>query len=248
MAPVPGPPFGGFFVCGAFVNIFVYSDESGVLDVAHNDIYVFGGLIVLSSEDKEEWSRRYSAAERRIRFKGDYHKGQEIKASVVSNQEKLELYKALNGCHRFGVVIDQKKINHRIFDSKKSKQRYLDYAYKIGVKRAFEQMIDEGIIRANDVEHVYFFVDEHTTATDGRYELREALEQEFKHGTFNGTWDKFFPPIFEQVKSVELEYCNSAVKILVRAADVVANRIFYLARTNSLEKHINNKLYITRLP
>lgn len=74
------------------------------------------------------------------------------------------------------------------------------------------------------------------------------MEQEFKYGTFNGTWEKFFPPIFEQVKSVELEYCNSAVKILVRAADVVANRIFYLARKDSLEKHVNGRLYITWLP
>ena len=27
------------------MNIFVYSDESGVLDKAHNDIFAFGGLV-----------------------------------------------------------------------------------------------------------------------------------------------------------------------------------------------------------
>lgn len=230
------------------MNVFVYSDESGVLDVSHNNIYVFGGLIILSSESKEEWSRRYSSTERRVRTKGQYGKEQEIKANIVSNKEKLELYKSLNGCYKFGTVINQRKLNSRIFDSKKSKQRYLDYAYKIGVKRAFEEIIAKGIIKANDIEHIYFFVDEHTTATDGRYELREVLEQEFKHGTFNGNWDKFFPPIFEKVKSVELKYCNSATKILVRAADVVANRIFYLARTKALEEHASDKLCITKLP
>lgn len=29
------------------MDIFVYSDESGVFDVKHNDYFVFGGLILL---------------------------------------------------------------------------------------------------------------------------------------------------------------------------------------------------------
>ena len=40
------------------MNIYVYSDESGVFDRKHNDIYVFGGLILLGTEEKNKWSRR----------------------------------------------------------------------------------------------------------------------------------------------------------------------------------------------
>ena len=50
---------------------------------------------------------------------------------------------------------------------KKSKQRYLDYAYKIALKRAFEWLIDEKYISGEEVENIYIFVDEHTTATNG---------------------------------------------------------------------------------
>lgn len=230
------------------MNLFVFSDESGVFDRQHNDIYVFAGLILLSSESKEEWSRKYSAAERRIRISGKYRRDQELKASLVTNSEKLDLYKSLNGCHKFAVVIRQQKLLGSIFESKKDKQRYLDYAYKIGVRRALERLVDEGLVNPSEVENMYFFVDEHTTATNGRYELKEALEREFKNGTYNYNWDKFFPPLFTSINTVNLEYCNSATKLLVRAADVVANRVFYLARNSMVSSISDSKVLLTILP
>lgn len=118
----------------------------------------------------------------------------------------------------------------RIYLSKKDKQHYLDYAYKIAVKRAFESLIQDETVKPDDVERLYFYVDEHTTATNGRYELQEALEQEFKLGTYNYKYDTYYPPIFRYLKDVQLEYCNSKSKLLVRAADIVANKIFYLVR------------------
>lgn len=50
----------------AIINIFVYSDESGVLDKVHNDFYVFGGLVFLSRETRDNYSRIYAAAENNI--------------------------------------------------------------------------------------------------------------------------------------------------------------------------------------
>ena len=40
------------------MNIYVYSDESGVFDKVHNDIFVFGGLIMLETSSKEEWLKK----------------------------------------------------------------------------------------------------------------------------------------------------------------------------------------------
>lgn len=219
------------------MNIYVYSDESGVFDKAHNDYFVFGGLILLGTEDKEIWSRKYASVEKILRTNKDVAADYELKATQVTNKEKGKLFRALNGCHKFGVVVKQKKILSRIFLSKKDKQRYLDYAYKIAVKRAFESLIQEGMMHPDEVERLYFYVDEHTTATNGRYELQEALEQEFKLGTFNYKYDTYYPPIFTGMKAVQLEYCNSKSKLLVRAADIVANKIYYLAK-NDMEKEI----------
>lgn len=63
------------------MDIYVYSDESGVFDKTHNKFFVFGGLIILGKESKDEWSRRYIAAERVIRNSGRYKKDAELKAS-----------------------------------------------------------------------------------------------------------------------------------------------------------------------
>lgn len=216
------------------MNIFIYSDESGVFDKIHNEYFVFGGLILLGKDSKEEWERLYRNAE--IAITPKYQQNQELKASVVSNKDKGKLFRSLNKCYKFSVVINESKVHEEIFKNKKSKQRYLDYAYKITVKKALQDVINKGIINPNEVENIYFFVDEHTTATDGKYELREALEQELMVGTFNYHYSVFYEPIFPDLKSLSLEYCNSEKKRLVRAADIIANRVYYLAVSNQLEK------------
>ena len=71
------------------MNIFVYSDESGVLDKAHNDIFAFGGLVFLSKDEKDIASRKYHAAERIVRNSGDYG-NVEIKASTIIAKEKRD--------------------------------------------------------------------------------------------------------------------------------------------------------------
>ena len=41
------------------MDIFVYSDESGVFDVKNNRYYVYGGVIFLSKNDREIANRKY---------------------------------------------------------------------------------------------------------------------------------------------------------------------------------------------
>lgn len=219
------------------MNIYIYSDESGVFDYEHNKIFVFAGIIILGSKEKADWERRYAAAENAI--KKNYGLGEELKATKVSNKDKGKLFRSLNGCYKFSVLIDEQRVHKQIYKSKKDKQRYLDYAYKIAIKKALENLIKEKLIEISEIEGIYFFVDEHTTATNGKYELREVLESELKYGTFNTNWQIYYPPIFPNIKHIDLQYCNSASKRLVRCADIIANKIFYLANNDKLEE-INN--------
>lgn len=233
------------------MNIFVYSDESGVLDKVHNSIYVFGGLVYLSKNDRDIASRKYSKAEQDIRTAGEYAADVELKASVIKPGEKRKLYRSLNACYKFGVVINQSRVFDSIMKDKKSKQRYLDYVYKIGVKRLLEELIRRGIIDPATVENMYFFVDEHTTSTNGLYELEESLEEEFKRGMHARDFTMYYPPLFPNLKGLKLEFCNSAKKTLVRAADIIANRIYHDALNgNDIKPFDNNeqKLFITYLP
>ena len=218
------------------MNIFIYSDESGVFDKYHNNYFVFAGVICVESKNKEKWCRMYSAAERTVRVSGSYPPDMELKASAITNAEKGKLFRSLNNCYKFCTVIDQQRVLSQIFNSKKDKQRFLDYAYKVAVKNAFIKMIEAGIIDPRSVSNLYFYVDEHTTATNGRYELSESLEQEFKHGTYNYKYDRYFPPIFTGLQSVSVDFCNSKNKFLVRAADIVANKVYHHAIENDFTK------------
>ncbi|MDO5377113.1 MAG: DUF3800 domain-containing protein [Clostridia bacterium] len=230
------------------MDIFIYSDESGVFDVCHNRYFVFGGLIFLSKEERDICARKYSKAEKDVKAGIGMATGEEAKASNITNASKGKLFRALNHQIRFGVIIEEDKIHQNIWLSKKDKQRYLDYAYKIAVKRCFENLIRQNRIDPTRVKHVHFFVDEHTTATNGRYELRESLEQEFKWGTFNYSWNVFYPPIFPDVQTVTLDFCNSSKKTLVRAADIVANRIYYYAKSTEGYSADEEDLFVIRLP
>ena len=211
------------------MNIFVYSDESGVFDAEHNSIFAFGGVVFLSKTGKDATSRKFIKAENDLRRNPKNQNSSELKACKISPKEKGKLFRSLNNVIKFGVVIKQKRILKEIYTNKKSKQRYLDYAYKIALKRCFEKLIIDNYISPNEIHNIYIFVDEHTTATDGKYELSEALEQEFKHGTFNHAYSKFFPPIFCELQTLEVKFCNSAATPLVRAADIVANKIYHEA-------------------
>lgn len=230
------------------MEIYIYSDESGVFDKAHNRYFVFGGILFLSKEDRDVCARKYIKAEKDVKESMQLAKNQEAKAAVIDNKYKNKLFRALNNQYRFGVIVDQQKLLDRIFASKKDKQRYQDYAYKIAVKRLLEKLIHEGTIIPEKVETLTFYVDEHTTATNGCYELREGLEQEFKSGTYNYQFSRFFPPIFPTLKSLNLQYCNSGKKVLIRAADIIANKVFYLAHTQEDYTADEDDLFVIRLP
>ena len=221
------------------MNIFVYSDESGVLDKVHNQYFVFGGILFLSKEEKDIASRKYSAAERVIRNSGQYGADVEVKASTITAGEKRKLYRSLNGYYKFGVIVHQSKV----FDS--------IIVFKIGVKRLLQELICRGIVIPDQVENMYFFVDEHSTSTNGLYELSESLEEEFKRGMYSRDFTTFFPPLFPKVQSVNLKFCNSSAVRLVRAADIIANRVYHDALSGNTQNPFNgesNKLFITNLP
>ena len=227
------------------MDLFVFSDESGVFDKEHNEIYVYGGLIFLGKEQKDVYARKYIAAEKALRGQ-KYAADEELKACRISNKEKGKLYRSMNGAIRFGVIVNQKNVLDRIFQSKKDKQRYLDYVYKVGLKKALQKMIVDGIIEKSSIENVCVFTDEHTTATNGRYELREGLEQELKNGTYNMQYNKFFPPVFDALGGIHLTNCDSSKVPLIRAADIVANRIYFMALNRNIEKL--EGIYLTTLP
>lgn len=227
--------------------IFVYADESGVFDKKHEEYFVFGGLIFLTKEERDSQVRRYRSAERSLGSGAGRTPKGEIKATTLSNRDKGKLFRSLNSAHKFSVVIHVPDLQDSIFEHKKTKQRYLDYAFKRAVKYALEEFMQSGMIPQDYDGAIEVLMDEHTTATDGRYELREALEQELRIGTHNWDYQTFFPPLLKKLKAVNFIMKDSRNDALIRGSDIVANRVYYLMKSGQQDK-IRTKITTLFLP
>ncbi|EMZ42719.1 MULTISPECIES: DUF3800 domain-containing protein [Atopobium] len=228
------------------MNIFIYGDESGVFDKQHQDFFVFGGLIFLSKEDREKSYRYFIHAENKI--KSQYQYGSELKACVISNKHKAGLFRSTNNLIRYAFIIDEQMVSDGSFSHKKTKQRYLDYVYKVGLKRVLVTLMKQNKLQAKEVENIYIRFDEHTTATNGRYELCESIEAEFKRGVINNVYGTFHEPIFPSMKgTVEVSYRDSTADALIRASDIIANQSWHYARTGQTDK-LKQKLEVITFP
>lgn len=229
------------------MNIFVYADESGVFDVIHNDYYVFAWILCIGTRKRDICSRKFSHAEKTL-FKCEKYKDcDELKAVMLKPKHKMSIYRSTNSFCRGAVIIDQKKIHSKIFASKKSKQRYLDYAFKIGVKKHVQSLIKHGKLDISEKMNLYLVLDEHTTATDGKYELKESIHEEFKYGMFNYNYQCHFPPILPNLNDVEVRYVDSKKTLLVRAADIIANVTLHKTKSGKLAD-IESRQFTIYLP
>ena len=215
------------------VNLYVYSDESGVFDISNYDYYAYGGVMFADPVVMQDCLRKYLNIEEQIRKDRDISNEAELKAAMLTPLDRRRLFQTTSAGMRFGIIIHEKKILPQIFDNKKTKQRFLDYAYLCAIGRCINQQILAGTIKPEEVINLYFNVDEHTSATNGKYELHESLEQYFQIGTFSSNWDAYYPPIFPNVSTIKLKYCNSASTPLIRAADIIANKVLQSALTET---------------
>ena len=228
------------------MNIYIYSDESGVFDYRHDKYFVFGGVICFGNGERERWARMYSNVEKTLRETKQCEDTYELKASNITNAEKGKIFRSLNGCYKFAVIINQEKLNRNIFNEKKHKQRYLDFAYKMVLRKCLETLIAKKKISPSIIDYIYVYTDEHSTATDGIYELEENLRNEFKYGTFNYRWDVFHEPIIKGLKDLQVKYCNSKKNTLVRAADIVSNHFYHeaIATNGNPNPKCNSFVYV----
>lgn len=215
------------------MKLFVYADESGVFDKAHDDLFVYGGVIVLASR-RENSIRQYLALEQDIRAHSNGElDGVELKASYLSMKDRSRVFRLIPhyGCWQFATIVDQTRALDSIYVDKKTKQRFLDYALKRAIKHGVCSLFASKALAKSDVSAISVVVDEHSTSTNGRYNLEESINNEFRFGTYNMTWDQHFSPVFgPSFPPIPVSYVDSARVPLVRAADVTANWVYRAER------------------
>lgn len=228
------------------MNVYIYGDESGVFDNKHQKYYVFGGVLFLDKSCRDDVNRQYLSLERKIAK--SYEQGLELKAYNLKTKHRASLFKVTSKGVRYAFIIKLDSVHEKIFEHPKSKQRFLDYVYKVGLKRVLKRLMHNQALDPNKVNNIIIRFDEHNTATNGRYELREAIEKEFKIGTFNDNYKNYFEPIFPSMKGqVEVTFKDSRDDALIRASDIIANYAFRCANRDTL-KELNNKVIVVRFP
>lgn len=247
MAPAPGthegPPGTGRplaltvpALLRGMMKLYVYADESGTFDQAHNDLFVYGGLIAPGREAKEGLERRYRALEDSIRATSPtLGEGDEAKASSLAMPERKRLYRLVEGspCRQFGVVVDQRRLRPSVFADKRSRQRYLDWALKMAVKWAVLSLVADGTVEKSAVSKIDVFVDEHSSSTAGKYNLSASINEELRYGMYDSR-GFFHEPLFSpSLPEVRVRYLDSSSVTLIRAADVTANWIYCAERDRS---------------
>ena len=237
------------------MKLYVYADESGAFDKVHNDIFVYGGVVLVGADAKADAEHRYAAMESRLRKAvPGLDDGSEIKASRLDMKSRKRMFTSLErpGRHQFAVIVDQKQLRDEVFDSKKRKQRYLDYALKRGVKSGILDAMKLQGVGPGDVDAISVVVDEHSTSTDGKYNLAESIDEELRCGMFSPTWRTFHPPVFGTwLPKIPVSYVDSSKVAMVRAADVTANWAFMAERdkgTYPRAYEMLSKATVLRLP
>lgn len=211
------------------MKLYVFADESGVFDRVHADLFVYGGVIILGKTNYDAIVNKHRSLERRLRREDPSLKNvPEIKAAYLNLKQRKRLFNLqVPQCVRFGIVIDQQRVYKQIYQTKQDKQRFIDYALKRGIKHAIESANTSGLILKKEINCMSIVVDEHSTATSGKYTFKETVDEEFRRGTYSPNYDKFFPPLFSlDFPCIPVSYCDSKKVVGVRIADITANWIY----------------------
>lgn len=209
------------------MDIYVFSDESGIFDYKSHEYFVYGGIIIIGKQEMDSLSRRYSALEKNLRKKSKYKNLSELKATYLEEKDRKRLLNIFNGTYKFCVVIKQRKLDtSRIFKDSKSKQRYLDFAYKLTLRRTLEEMVARGTLLPEDSFRLIISEDNHHIATNALFSKEESIHTELKEGVYRSRFGMFYPPVFRNLESVEISLKDSTTNSLIRGADIIANSVY----------------------
>ena len=224
------------------MEIYVYSDESGVFDVKHYDTFVFSGLVFTDISKRDSAARRLLSLEKKLRNKEVYKNTPELKAGKTSRKDRELLYTTVNTYDTFAVVINQDKLDAKhIFADKKSKQRYINYAYKCLMQYTMANLLNKKTIPKNEPITLNIVMDSRPATEEDTEDLRLAIIESLKYGSYDAK-GKFVKPIIQNLEDVTVQYKDSEATPLVRAADIVANKVFSVYRKDKLDSEYNDNI------
>lgn len=232
------------------MDLYIFSDESGIFDSKHYDLFVYAGLIIIGKQDMDMLSRRYLGLEKNLRKKTKYKNTGELKARHLDDCDRKKLLKLFSRVLKFAVLVDLKKLDQEfVFKNQKSKQRYMDFAYQTVLRKAFELMLHENIVKLEEELSIFIHEDNHHIATGIKCSKEEAIFQDLQSGTYVPGSGMFIPPLFPNLQKVSVTLHDSVQATLIRGADLIANTVYVSAmKDNTASLSDIPLLLLTNLP
>lgn len=204
-------------------TIFIYIDDSGVFHT--NDRYfVYAGYLFLGREEKDNALRKYRTLSNKIKAKIDGCV--EVKSYGLDFKNRRSLYNIMKSYESLSLCVNTKRVRKDIMKDKKSIHRFKDYALKRCIKGKFVDLIRRGMINPKEDVNLIINIDEQGTATNGYYDLRASIYEEFINGIQNFDYGTFHKPILFGNLNVQVNYRTSVSDYLIQASDIIANRIW----------------------
>lgn len=226
------------------MDIYVFSDESGVFDCKHHEWFVYAGIIVVGKLEMDSLTRRYIAIEKNLRKNSKYRTIPELKGSFLNDKSKRKLLSVFSDTMKFAVAIRQKKLDYaRVFSNTKMKQDYLDFAYRSVLRKAFEEMIAKGSLFPGDEFNLFINEDNRHVTVDILHRKEEMIFREFKEGIYNSKFGMFSTPLFSDIQKVQITLRDSDRSALVRGADIIANTVYTSLFNESLDAFLDDSLF-----
>ena len=215
------------------LELYLFSDESGVFDCHHSTFFITAGLIFPDKATKDSASRRYVEAEKQFRKKSKYKNIPELKAFFLSNQDKRSLFDLTKCYLRFAIIIKMNALDQqRIFKNSRTKQNYLDYTYRHTVNNIISELLSKNMLHDDEDLTVYCTQDQHSTAGTSITILEDAIYHDLHYGERTpGSKNPVNPPLLHSKLNVILKHADSQHNPLIRASDIIANRILYEIKT-----------------
>ncbi|WGI36637.1 DUF3800 domain-containing protein [Mesomycoplasma lagogenitalium] len=219
------------------MNLYIYSDESGVLD-NKGKYFVYSGFIFIGDQQLQQALIMYGSIEKSVKKQLSIPKNQELKGISFNAQNKYRIIKILKrfkDFHKFSIYIEQDKIRKKeIFKNQKNRRRFLDYLYKFIIKSAILDLTQKTKLNLKEVQQIFINVDNQSIKTSGWYDLKSSIVKEFTKGMYNYEydiqWDAIFPNL--NPNNIHLQYCNSKHHLLIRLSDLLANSVNFSLKNN----------------
>ena len=226
-------------------------DDSGKLSRSE-EYSVYGGLLFSSKEERQKFCNQYRSLLKDI--KCDYCKETktacsktcpEIKSFLISNAQRRRIVNLCKQYKTFSLIINNTQVYSHIMENKASKGRYIDYTQKITFKTIIRKLISKGLINPALPLKISINIDQQATKSNGYYNLRDGLYEEFYHGISNYNYGFTYPPILKAEPQITVDYIDSKKSVAIQAADIIAGttrRIMYYAEDEITKRKRLDKL------